>query len=221
MKCERAEERILLEAEGELPPAEAASLKEHLRGCARCREFAAEAAALRASLEAASPPDPGDAFFAAARERIWREDRAQAERARQAGLRARFAAWLGEIALAFSFHRRELALAAAGVAAAVVLAVALWPRTGPVGPMPPQPEIALTPPSSASETDVWADVQMLSREDLQALATQLVIEAPETVATDPDEEVGGIQAEIEMLSPEELRAFERQLAEAAKEAKGA
>jgi hypothetical protein len=221
--CERFERMIVVQAEEELPPRQEAALARHLAGCARCRAFAADLRALRQALPGIGPSDPGEEFFAAARERVWREHRRAVREATGAGLWARLRTFFAGLGESLALERREAALAVLGVAAAAILAVVLWPRAVQVPARLPQEAVA--PLSSSEESpdvgDLSSEIASMSRDELQALAPELVIDAGDVNLGDPDEETDGIEGQIESLSPVEVRALELQIELATREVKGA
>jgi anti-sigma factor RsiW len=120
MNCRDWEERIALDAGGDLPPDDVVDLDRHLAGCAACRETAASYGQGLALLrEAHAEPIP-EAHYAAVRARVL------------AKLEGRQPAW-----------RRLWAYGLATAAVAVVVAT-LWLR--PVSRPVPPPEVAVVRP---------------------------------------------------------------------------
>jgi anti-sigma factor RsiW len=74
--CEIAGWRLILPRENELPKAEAAALRRHLRGCARCRESHRLLDALFAVLRDQPIPEPDDPCWEKMAERIMARIRA-------------------------------------------------------------------------------------------------------------------------------------------------
>jgi anti-sigma factor RsiW len=76
--CEAAERRWILLRDGELPAAEAASLRRHLRRCARCRRINRLVDGLFAAIRNNPIPEPDDAFWDRMLEQIMAKARAKA-----------------------------------------------------------------------------------------------------------------------------------------------
>jgi anti-sigma factor RsiW len=221
VSCTRYEEMVILLAEGELAAEKKAELSQHLAGCERCRAFASAVQSARPDLEQLAPPDPGEAFFAAARERLWQAW--QAQRAARPGLGARWLSAWERFVAALSQGRRDLAIATAGVAAAAIAAFLLWPSTmAPPGRLI-EPGVAEVQAMSDewSEAELWAEVETLSQEQLQAFSGQLVLDTGDVGLNDDKEDPEGVEGQIDSLSPEEIKALDIQINNAAREAKGA
>lgn len=221
MRCTRYEEMAILLAEGELPAEKMAELSRHLAGCDHCRAFSSAIQRARPGLDGLAPPDPGEAFFAATRERVWQAW--QAQRAARPRLWARWlAVWEGFLA-ALARQRRDLAMATAGVAAAAIAAFVLWPSTIQPPGHPAEHGVAelQAMAEDVSEAELWTEVETLSREQLQAFSGQLVLDTGDVNLTDVDEDLEGVDGQIDSLSPEEIKALDVQLTDAAREAKGA
>jgi len=74
--CDIAEWRLILLRDNELPKAEAAALRRHLRRCVRCRESHRFLDALLAAVREVRIPDPDDPFWDRMREQIMAKVRA-------------------------------------------------------------------------------------------------------------------------------------------------
>jgi anti-sigma factor RsiW len=70
MSCTDFEKLIALEVEGDLPQPSASRLREHLRACTGCREFAAHLDASQALLKELAQEAPDEATLQATRRRI-------------------------------------------------------------------------------------------------------------------------------------------------------
>jgi hypothetical protein len=69
-ECSTAREAVSLRLDAELPELDAARLDQHLRGCADCRVYAADVAAIAARLRAAVPERPSAPVFVLRQRRI-------------------------------------------------------------------------------------------------------------------------------------------------------
>jgi len=116
MKCRNWEERIVLYAEGDLPPEQAAEAERHLVECAECRELAGGITRDLSILRAAHAEPISPAHLAAVRAGVLEQIQRESRPARRLG-------WMGAL-----------------VAAAAVLVLLFLPRR--VEP----PRIAVTPP---------------------------------------------------------------------------
>ena len=221
MRCTRYEEMVILLAEGELPAGDAAELSRHLAACDHCRAFSSAIQQARPGLERLAPPDPGEAFFAAARERTWQAWQARAEA--RPGLWARWRAAWDDLFAALARQRRELAMATAGVAAAAIAAFLLWPSTLQPPGLPAEYGVAEVQAAAedVSEAELWTEVETLSKEQLQAFSGQLVLDTGDVGVNDVEDDLEAVDGQIDSLSPEEIKALDVQLAAAAREAKGA
>jgi hypothetical protein len=213
----------VMAAEGELSPSDETRLRAHLAGCAACRAFAAELAGFRTALDDLAPPDPGEAFFAAARERIYAEHRRPRE---EPSLGARLRALFASLREWVSLERRALGATAMSAVAAVLLVLALWPRGadsplfGP-GPTVIPPPAELANGDEMTDAELQAEIGSLNREEIKTLSGKLVIDGGDITGAIVDEEAEGIDALIETLSAEEMNRLNQQLKVAVKEAKGA
>ena len=76
--CEAVERRWILLRDDELPPAEAAALRRHLRRCSRCRRISRLFDGLLAAIRNEPIPEPDDAFWDRMRRQIMARIRAEA-----------------------------------------------------------------------------------------------------------------------------------------------
>jgi len=74
--CEAAERQWIFLRDGELPEAEAAALRRHLRRCGRCRRVCRLVDGLLAAIRKEPIPEPDDAFWEQMRENIMARIRA-------------------------------------------------------------------------------------------------------------------------------------------------
>ena len=240
--CEKFELLLIEETAGVLAPAQQAGLRAHVAACPECPRFAQGLAHVeaRARLELA-PKDPGDAFFVRTRNEVLAEIAAQ-QRLSPSALRAKPAAldlaragergigaWFRRVGAWLVGERRGLFGATAGVTAALLVAVFLWPKAM----RPPQrgmePEagaqgqvdraVAEEPLAGQSDAEVLPEISTLSREELTTFANNLTIEG--AADTDLDDDPEGVEGQVEGLSGDELRALDNQIAVATKEPKGA
>lgn len=167
MSCREWEERIALDAGGDLAPAEAAELAGHLAACDSCREAAAS---LRDSLEGlrdAHRETITPAHLAAVRARVL-------ERLARPPLWRR--AWiLGP------------AMGAAVTAAVVALVLARWPAVPPPPPVPRLPALARMVAPTPAPRPVASRARRRSRavappaEPVEPLVVRLVTDDPDVV----------------------------------------
>ena len=115
MRCDTSQERFEAYLDGELPPAEAGSLKRHLAECPACRQALAEREVLRGrvreELDLAAPADLRAAILRDA--------------ARSPAGRTFWRRWLAP-RLGGAFRLRPLAPSLAGAMAVLVLAMGTW-----------------------------------------------------------------------------------------------
>jgi hypothetical protein len=76
--CEAAERRWIFLRDGELPEAEAAALRRHLRRCGRCRRVCRLVDGLLAAIRNDPIPEPEDGFWERMRGQIMARIRAEA-----------------------------------------------------------------------------------------------------------------------------------------------
>ncbi len=126
MICAEFEEKVALYVGGDLEPAEAARVAEHLRRCPDCAEFADGLQPDRAVLQAA-PPEMADADFTAMRRGV-----------RRAFVRQRTFKRVAPVAL---------------IAASVLVAVAVRNRHLEAPPMPPQTAVLTTAPPAMQQVN--------------------------------------------------------------------
>ena len=112
MNCDKARAQLTAYLDGELADERGSAVRGHLRGCADCRQVAADEAALRDGLRALAPVDPPASLWAGVQARLAQEEVADAERP---AWRRAVARWMPKMP--------QLALGSAVVAAAVVLLV--------------------------------------------------------------------------------------------------
>ena len=121
MNCVEWQERIALHVSGDAGATGAEEVERHLRECAGCQVFWSGLKESLAVLREAHAELPDTAHFTAVRARVI----AELERSRQVWRRL---AWIS------------------GVAAAIVMMVALWPRRADLPPAPPR-MVASIPPA--------------------------------------------------------------------------
>jgi anti-sigma factor RsiW len=128
VNCSQWERQLALLVEGDIGEREAREVEVHLAACSACREFVAELRESQAALRELGGEEVDGVALAAVRHRVL----AQVE--------SRTSAW--------RFVRRWWHAVPVGVAAAVMMAVVLWPRVPEVEPppalavwTPPAPEV--------------------------------------------------------------------------------
>ncbi len=211
MNCTRAEQLIPLHAGGDLPTAEAGSLRQHIEACAHCRQMAEEFAASQAWLSEFAAPAFDESGFADLRASVRRE----IEQLESAGEGAAGRRWFGWLWPQWS---PRLAFAAAALILLAGLAVVAY-RVKPLSseptvagskqPAPPSPtpqheeqQAVVNPPPSHRRPPKPAPIlQRLTPDD----ATVAAVEPNATVLTAQNSTEPAINTSLAQAVPEMLR----------------
>ena len=183
MNCEKWESEVALDVEGDLPRSRARRLEEHLRSCPACRSFQDELVDTQALFKGLRDDTVGDESMTLVRDRVMTTVRTDS----------------GTGVLPWVPWTPKWTYALAGVAAMVVVSLALWGLQGesPLSEVPleraaiPKPieaEVSPTPPDPAPVDSTPPPGEMGSTE--AAVPVIAAVARPEPTPTGPDTGIG-------------------------------
>ena len=177
MKCENAQESMVLASYGELPDDQSIALEQHLAGCQQCQEELAAMRAMFASLELAPVLEPSPNLVAQSRMRLDEALDQLPAHGFTARFRTHFFRWIGNIQSAPALATLLVGVGFLGGNYINRYQVAHAPRL-------PQ-AVLLTDSTNGSITNVSGIVQTANPEIVQVLYNRVVPESLEGSLDDP------------------------------------
>lgn len=178
MKCEIAEQSMVLASYGELPDEQTAALEQHLAGCEKCREELAGMRAMFAALELSPVADPSPNLLAQSRMRL--DDALDHIPAQglSGRVRANFFRWIGTVQGAPALATLLVGVGFLGGNYTLRYQMAHAPR--------PVPPVVVTDAANSTIANVSGIVATANPEVVQVLYNRVVPESVEGSLNDPE-----------------------------------